>query len=75
MPYGSTFEGDFLLLFGGYSQKYSNQNAENIRVDNLAKRQKRYECNQTVLLSLVALGTLIAACYYAVELWKYFHCH
>jgi hypothetical protein len=49
------------------------QNAENIRVGNLENRQKRYERNQTWLLAFVAAGTLVAAFYYGLEIWKYLH--
>jgi len=71
--YSITFEGKIFDQQKGYEQKMINQKAQNILVANLEKRQKRYELNQTLLLTLVAVGTLVAAFYYLIEIGKHLH--
>jgi len=73
--YEITFDGYVKNLKDGYEGEIKDRNAENIRVGKLENRQKRYELNQTLLLTLVALGTLIAAWYYLIEIWKHYHPH
>ena len=68
------FEGDLFVEAGGYKQQKINADAEITRVENIENRQR---VNDNILMRLtwvIAIGTAVAACYYAVELWKYFYC-
>src|ERR1017187_90720 len=47
----------------GYAGKIIRQNAENIRLHNIENSQKLFRRTQNVLLFLVAVGTIVAACY------------
>ena len=71
--YSITFKGKYFSKNGGYTQKNINNASESIRLDNLEHRQKRYEQTQTLLLTLVSVGTLISAVYYLIEIGKHFH--
>lgn len=67
--YNISFEGLIFHQQGGYSQKLFN--------DTLLKRQEESNRRTQRILfwftGIVAFGTLIAAFYYSVELWKFFH--
>ncbi len=71
--YKLSFEGKVFIQQGGYREQFKVNVAENIRLDNLEKRQKHFEWNQTLLLTLVAVGTLIAAVYYLMEIGVHYH--
>jgi hypothetical protein len=63
------FEGRVFIEQGGYTQQRANLNAEKIRMDKFDNAQKDFRRSQNMLLSLVALGTLIAAVYYLSQLF------
>ena len=70
--YKSTFYGRMFALKGGYHGAISRQNDGNIRADKIERAQRDFRRTQNVLLILVALGTLIAALYYCVDLyWRH----
>ena len=70
-----TYEGKLLCDQNGYSQKVINQNAENIRVAALEKSQKMYANRMIYLTIAIAFSTVVAAVYYSIEIWKYYHPH
>ncbi len=71
--YGTTFKGELFHQEGGYQGRLDRQNSESIRVDTLEKRQKVYESNMVLLTWILAVSGFVAACYYGLEIWKYFH--
>jgi len=71
--FGINYIGYIFNSEGGYEQKMINDDDENTRMDKIEENQKFHRRALTWLTSLVAVGTLIAAIYYSVELLKYFH--
>ncbi|HEY5391966.1 MAG TPA: hypothetical protein VIJ57_07620 [Hanamia sp.] len=67
------FEGHSFILDGGYNGQYLSKNMQNIRLANLEKNQKVHRVALTVLTSLIAVGTLVAAWYYGQEIWLFYH--
>ena len=67
--YKITFEGLVFQKQGGYKQQLLN--------DTLQKRQEdSNRKTQTILFwftGIVAVGTLIAAFYYSIEIWKFYY--
>src|ERR1019366_440215 len=74
-PLSITHDGLIFRNNGGYIQKNINLGLENRRIQNLENISKKNECWMVVLTAVLAIGTLIASCYYAIELWKYYHPH
>jgi hypothetical protein len=74
IDYRITFEGLLFYQQGGYEQELIRHRAENTRLDNIESSQRQFRRTQNVLLTLVAVGTLVAALYYSVELLNYLHC-
>lgn len=60
------------LLFEGYAQKITNTAAENTRLENIEQAQKTNRNWMTFLTILIAVGTLVAAIYYGIEIWKFY---
>lgn len=67
--YKITIEGLIFQKLGGYEQKLNN--------DTLHERQEESNQNTQRILFwftfIVAVGTLIAAVYYILEIWRFFH--
>ena len=64
-----TFEGLVFHQQGGYKQKLVNDNFIKSQQDSNKKTQK-------ILFwftGIVAIGTLISAIYYCIEIWRFFH--
>ena len=72
--YSLTIEGKCFKIEDGYLGQFGRMNAENIRLANLERSTKANRCFLTWLTFFVALGTLVAAWYYGIEVWKYYHC-
>jgi hypothetical protein len=67
-----TAKGDLFWSRKGYAGDQQRQDGESIRLANL-ERSARVNRNWMLLLtSLVAAGTLVAAAYYGIEVWKFF---
>ena len=70
----ATFEGKFLIsMEGGYQGLHLRQHAESIRLAKLEKLDRANRNAQTWLTVLIAFGTLVAAVYYGIEVWKFYH--
>jgi hypothetical protein len=67
--YHITFEGRFWVESGGYQADFLHENAENTRLEKIEKSQKLYRLWTIWLTAILAVGTLIAALYYATELY------
>jgi len=64
---GIVFEGS-----GGYAEKYSQEQSEALRIKTLERDLKKYSYGLMVFTGVVAIGTLISAMYFAVEMWRIF---
>lgn len=74
LHYLITFEGKIFLDYpGGYVKQAEEQNAESIRLEKIESDQKASRNQMNVLTAIIAAGTLIAAIYYGVEIYKEFH--
>jgi len=71
-----SFEGGLFKESGGYKQKIISDSAENIRLEMIETNQRVNQNVVTFLTIVLAVGALIAAIYYATELyWKYHWFH
>ena len=69
--YRITFEGIFYIRGGGYSADMEkNQSAEK-RLVELERFQINIQTSVNRLTKLIALGTLVAAVYYLIEICKF----
>jgi hypothetical protein len=76
----TTFEGEYIKTTHPYQELQNQREAfrlqkisENKRLDKIENAQKQFRRIQNVLLTLVAVGTLIAAAYYLLEVGKHLH--
>ena len=67
-----SFRGIILKECGGYKQKIINQNAENVRLENIESRAMVNRKTVTFLTWVIAAGTFVAAVYYGIEVWKFY---
>ncbi|NOW97986.1 hypothetical protein [Mucilaginibacter sp. SG564] len=65
------------LLFDGYEKDILNRSLENSRLANLEIAQTLSRNQMNFLTGIIAIGTLIAAVYYSIEIYKELHsfCH
>ncbi|SRR6266498_3277027 len=74
--YEATYEGILMDHLKGYRQKYLDSNLA-ARLQNQAyriqKTQTAIQIGIAVLTFVLAVGTLIAAWYYGIEIWKFYH--
>ena len=72
--YSLTLEGKCFKIKDGYLGQFGRMNAENIRVEKLEHSTRVNRRFLTWLTALIAVGTLVAAVYYALEILKFFQC-
>lgn len=65
---GVVFEGN-----GGYAEKNRREELENTRIKTIEGDLNRYSYGLMVFTGVVAIGTLISALYFALEIWRYFN--
>lgn len=70
--YFITFEGILFLSNGGYKSFEENKIKENDEIKLLKQQQKQLEKKNLILTVLIAIGALVAAVYYLIEIYKYF---
>ena len=58
---------------GGYTEKTAKLNSENLRIRQLEESTKKNAFGLVVFTALLAIGTLISAWYFAIEIWIYYH--
>ena len=58
---------------GGYTQKYKRLNEENIRIKKLEDNADKNSFRLVLFTALLAIGTLIPAWFFAIEIWKHYH--
>lgn len=72
--YFVTFEGNFFLLKpGGYVRQEVLDLSENRQLEKLENAQKVSRNQMNFLTGVIAVGTLVAAIYYGIEIYKEFH--
>ena len=64
---GIVFEGN-----GGYAEKNTQEKMESSRVKKIESDLKKYSFGLMVFTGVVAIGTLISAIYFVIEIWKIF---
>jgi len=64
---GIVFEGN-----GGYAAKGVQEKLENARIKKIENDLKKYSYGLMVFTGVVAIGTLISAIYFVLEIWKHF---
>jgi hypothetical protein len=57
---------------GGYSEKNSQEELEGIRIKTIESDLKKYSYGLMVFTGVVAIGTLVSALYFALEIFRYF---
>lgn len=69
--YCITFDGELFNELGGYRQQIINDGTENARLERIEHEASVNRKTVTALTWIIAIGTAIAAIYYAVEIMKY----
>jgi hypothetical protein len=64
---GIVFEGK-----GGYAEKSKLDDLENIRIKMIESDLKKYSYGLMIFTGVVAIGTIISAIYFALEIWRHF---
>ena len=62
---GIVFEGN-----GGYAEKSVHEKLESARIKKIESDLKKYSYGLMVFTGVVAIGTLISAIYFFIEIWK-----
>ena len=71
--YSITFDGRFFIQAGGYVRRAELNLSENIRMEKLEIATTANQLLTTRLTILIAVGTLLAAIYYGIEIYKELH--
>lgn len=69
-----TFKGEKFIDQNGYVQQTANNLLHQRKIHDLEYFQKVQSKVLVVLTALIAFGTLIAAVYYSMEIWRFYHC-
>ena len=64
---GIVFEGN-----GGYAERSVQEKLESARIKKIESDLKKYSYGLMVFTGVVAIGTLISAIYFIIEIWKHF---
>ena len=68
-----SLDGLVCINNGGYTQKHIRLNLENKRIRDLENSAKKNAYRLVIFTALLALGTLIPAWYFAIEIWEFYH--
>lgn len=71
-PLYISLEGLVFISNGGYQQLKINNELENRRIEKIETDLKKYSLGVMIFTGVLAFGTMISACYFALEIWKYF---
>lgn len=58
---------------GGYTERRIQRNTENLRIQKLEKSTQKNALGLVIFTALLAIGTLISAWYFVIEIWRYYH--
>ena len=71
-PLTISLEGLVFRNNGGYVESAIRKNSESIRLENIQNDFKKYSFGLMIFTAIVALGTLISAWFFAIEILKYY---
>ncbi len=71
-PLAISLEGLVFRNNGGYVQKAINDKKESLKVESIQNDFRKYSFGLMVFTAIVALGTIISAVYFSIEIYKYF---
>jgi hypothetical protein len=71
-PLTISLEGLVFRNNGGYVESAIQKNRESLRLENIQNDFKKYSFGLMVFTAIVALGTLISAWFFAIEIFKYY---
>ncbi len=71
-PLAISLEGLVFRNNGGYLQKAIRANQEAQKLENIQNDFKKYSFGLMIFTAIVALGTLITAWYFAIEIYRYY---
>ena len=57
---------------GGYTEKSKLDDLENIRIKMIESDLKKSSYGLMIFTGVVAIGTIISAIYFALEIWRHF---
>jgi hypothetical protein len=72
-PLTISMEGVVFESTGGYAEKNRREELEKIRINTIEGDLKKYSYGLMVFTGVVAIGTLISALYFVLEMWKLFN--
>lgn len=71
-PLTISLEGLVFRNNGGYTEKKIQEEKEKIRILNMENDFNRYSFLLMIFTAIVALGTMISAWYFIIEIWKHY---
>lgn len=71
-PLHISLEGIVFKANGGYTQKILNDTENRVRLKSIENDVKQNSHGLMIFTAVVALGTLISAWYFAIEIFKYY---
>ena len=72
-PLSISLDGLVFINNGGYIQKNIRLNSENKRIRALENSTRKSAYGLVIFTALLAVGTLIPAWYFALEIWAFYH--
>ena len=71
-PLTISLEGLVFRNNGGYTEKKVQEEKEKLRILNMENDFNRYSFLLMIFTAIVALGTMISAWYFIIEIWKHY---
>ena len=71
-PLAISLEGIVFKGNGGYTEKITKDEMENIRIKTIESDLKKYSYGLMIFTGIVAIGTIVSGVYFALEIWKHF---
>jgi len=71
-PLVISMEGLVFRNNGGYMEKFIKENNEKQRIQRIEDDFKKYSFFLMVFTAIVALGTVVSAWFFGIEIWKFY---
>jgi hypothetical protein len=71
-PLHISLEGIVFRSKGGYTKNSVSQQLENLRLKTIENDLKRYSFGLMIFTAILALGTLVSAWYFGIEIWRFY---
>ncbi len=71
-PLNISFEGLVFRENGGYTEKDKAEKSEMLRIKSVENELRRYSMGLMIFTGIVAIGTIISALYFAIEIYKFY---